>query len=230
MSIWNDIWELFFPRYCVLCGERLAKTEECVCIKCFIGLPRTRMCPVADNAMEKEFWGKLPIERANSLLYYTKGGDVQKILYELKYYGNDRLALFLGKCMAMELQPSNFFQNIDYILPVPLHDKKKKARGYNQSEMIAQGISIVTGIPLIDNILKRVRYTDTQTKKRSYERWLNVQDVFECISLKIIEDKHVLLVDDVMTTGSTIVACADALSGIPHIRISVLTLALTSAS
>ena len=180
--------------------------------------------------MEKEFWGKLPIERANSLLYYTKGGDVQKILYELKYYGNDRLALFLGKCMAMELQPSNFFQNIDYILPVPLHDKKKKARGYNQSEMIAQGISIVTGIPLIDNILKRVRYTDTQTKKRSYERWLNVQDVFECISLKIIEDKHVLLVDDVMTTGSTIVACADALSGIPHIRISVLTLALTSAS
>lgn len=230
MSIWNDIWELFFPRYCVLCGNRLMKGEECMCVKCFTGLPRTRMHPIASNAMEKEFWGKLPIERANSLLYYAKGGDVRKLLYEVKYYGNDRLALFLGKCVAMEFQPSNFFQDVDCILPVPLHEKKKKKRGYNQSEMIAKGISMVTGIPLSGNLLKRIRYTETQTRKRSYERWLNVQNVFECISPEALEGKHVLLVDDVMTTGATIVACADALSEIPRIRISVLTLALADGS
>lgn len=230
MSIWNDLWELFFPRCCVLCGARLSQGEEHVCLRCLAGLPKTRLHLRAENDMEKAFWGKFPIVRAGAYLYYTKGGSVRQLLYELKYYGNSRIGHFLGRCMATDLQRSNFFQGIDYIIPVPLHKKKQKKRGYNQSEVLAEGISSVTGVPVFRGLLVRSQQTESQTRKSSYERWVNVKDVFECVSLKELEGKHILLVDDVMTTGATVVACADALSGVACLRISVLTLALAGQS
>ena len=180
--------------------------------------------------MEKNLWGKLSIGKAAAYLHYSKGGDVSRLVYELKYYGNGRLGYFLGRCMAAELLPSGFFQGIDYIVPVPLHERKKRKRGYNQSEMLARGLSEVTGIPLFGNLIVRSRYTDTQTRKGSYDRWMNVKDVFECTSAKELENSHILVVDDVMTTGATIVACADALSHVFGLRISVLTLALAGES
>ena len=226
MSIWSDIWELFFPRYCVLCGGRLPKGEEFLCFKCLSGLPRTQMGAQTGNVMEKNLWGKLPVERASAFIYYTKGGDSSKLLYDLKYRGNYRLGVYLGRCMAAEMIPSGFFEGIDYIMPVPLHEKRRKERGYNQSEMLAEGISLLTGIPLSKGLMVRTKQTETQTRKGSYERWMNMKDVFECPSPEQLEGKHVLLVDDVMTTGATLVSCADALGGIPRLRISVLTLAL----
>lgn len=230
MSIWNDLWELFFPRCCTLCGERLPKDVKHLCFKCLSGLPRTQFHGQVDNVMEKNLWGKLPLGRASAYLHYSKGGDVSKLIYGLKYYGNERLGYFLGQCMAIELLSSGFFQGIDYIVPVPLHEKKKRKRGYNQSEVLAQGVSEVTNIPVSANLMVRNQYTDTQTRKGSYDRWMNVKNVFECTSVKELENRHILIVDDVMTTGATIVACADALSCIPGLRISVLTLALAGES
>ena len=223
MTILTDLWQLFFPRCCLLCGERLQKGEEHVCFRCLASLPRTHLHK--ENELEKSLWGKLPIERANAFLFYAKGGDVRKLLFELKYYGNADLGDFLGRCMASELIPSGFFKDIDCIIPVPLHPNKLRQRGYNQSELLAEGIASVTHIPVVNRLLVRSKDIETQTHKGNYERWENVREVFECLSPEDLKDKHVLLVDDVLTTGATIVACSDALGKIPGLRISVLTLA-----
>lgn len=226
MGVWIDLWELFFPRCCVVCGHRLLKDEEHLCLRCLSRLPRTGMHLYPDNLMEKNLWGKLPLGRAVAFLYYAKGGDTQKVLFSLKYHGNSRLGLFLGRWMAAELLPSGFFQDIDYIVPVPLHERKKRRRGYNQSEMLAEGLSVVTGIPVSKHLMVREQFTETQTRKGSYERWVNVSGVFGCPVPEVYEGKHILLVDDVMTTGATLVSCADTLSAVPRLRISILTLAL----
>ena len=223
MTLLTDLWQLFFPRCCLLCGQRLLKGEEHICFRCLVALPRTHL--QKENELEKSLWGKLPIERANAFLFYAKGGDVRKLLFDLKYYGNADLGHFLGRCMASELLPSGFFNDIDYIVPVPLHARKQKKRGYNQSEVLAEGIASVTKIPMDKHLLIRNKDIETQTHKGNYERWENVRNVFECLSPEKLSDKHILLVDDVLTTGATIVACADALGKIPGLRISVLTLA-----
>lgn len=225
MTILADLWQLFFPRCCVLCGERLQKGEEHVCFRCLVTLPRTHLHLQLGNEIEKSLWGKLPVERASAFLFYAKGGDVRKLLFELKYYGNSDLGHFLGRWMASELLPSGFFNEIDCIVPVPLHARKQKKRGYNQSAMLAEGIASVTNIPVANHLLVRSKDVETQTHKGNYERWENVRDVFECFSSEELRDKHILLVDDVLTTGATIVACSDALGKIPDLRISVLALA-----
>lgn len=229
MSIWTDLWKLFFPQCCLVCGKTLLEGEEYLCFHCLSNMPRTHLYLHKDNEMEKELWGKFPIERASAYLYYSKGGDVKKLLTDLKYRGNADLGCFLGRCMTREMLSSGFFQGVDGIIPVPLHPRKQKIRGYNQSIMLANGISSVTNIPVWNDLLVRTQYTQTQTRKGSYERWLNVKDMFECTSPERLRGKHVLLVDDVFTTGATLVACADAFRQIPDLRFSVLTLALASS-
>ena len=222
-TLLTDLWQLFFPRSCLLCGQPLQKGEEHICFRCLVALPRTHL--QKENELEKSLWGKLPIERANAFLFYAKGGDVRKLLFELKYYGNADLGRFLGRCMASELLPSGFFNDMDCIVPVPLHARKQKKRGYNQSEVLAEGIASVTNIPMAKHLLARSKDIETQTHKGNYERWENVRDVFECLSPEELTGKHILLVDDVLTTGATIVACSDALGKIPGLQISILTLA-----
>ena len=229
MTIWIDLWKFFFPQWCLICGKTLLEGEEYLCFHCLSNMPRTHLYLQKDNEMEKELWGKLPIERASAYLYYSKGGDVKKLLTELKYRGNADLGCFLGRCMTREMLSSGFFQGVDGIIPVPLHPRKQKIRGYNQSIMLANGISSITNIPVWNDLLIRTQNTQTQTRKGSYERWLNVKDIFECISPEQLKGKHVLLVDDVFTTGATLVACADAFRQIPDLRFSVLTLALASS-
>ena len=230
MRLWNDIWEFFFPRYCVVCGKRLLPGEEYLCLHCLCALPRIRFRNQEDNEIAKLLWGKMPVERATAFLYYSKGGIVRELLFQLKYYGNPEIGYFLGRCMAKELLSVGFFDGIEGIIPVPLHDKKRKSRGYNQSELLAEGISSVVKIPVLEGVLCRSQYTETQTHKSNYERWDNVSDVFEAMSVEHLACKHVLLVDDVLTTGATLVACADALKGVAGLRISVLTLAWAAES
>ena len=225
MSLLTDLWNLFFPSCCLICGRTLLGGEEHVCFHCLSELPRTQMHWQRDNEVEKCFWGKIPVERASAFLYYSRGGDVKELLAALKYRGRSSLGHFLGRCMARELCSSDFFQGMDGIIPVPLHERKQRIRGYNQSKALAEGVSSVTGIPLWDNLLVRTQFTETQTRKGNYERWLNVKDMFECTSLEALEGKHVLLVDDVLTTGATLVACADAFREVKGLRVSVLTLA-----
>ena len=230
MSIWKDLYEFLFPRYCAICGERLLVGEDYLCLDCLRKLPRTRLHEREDNVIEKNLWGRFPVERASSFLYYSKGGGVQKLLYELKYYHNAGIGVFLGRCMASELLSSSFFEGIDYIIPVPLHAKRFKERGYNQSAMLAKGISEVTGIPVMEGWLVRTQATQTQTHKTRFDRWENVKEVFRMSGKMSLQNKHLLLVDDVMTTGATLTACADAFRDVPHLRISVLTLALAGES
>lgn len=225
MSFWSDLWGLFFPQCCILCGKRLSAGEEHLCFQCLAALPKTRMHLYSGNEIEKAMWGRLPVGRAAAFLYYAKGGDVRKLMYELKYYGNTKLGSFLGRWMASELRASGFFEGIDFVLPVPLHSRKLRKRGYNQSEMLADGVSAVCGIPVLKDLLKKVQDTQTQTHKGVYDRWANVEKAFECTSPQALEGKHILLVDDVMTTGATLVACADALGQVPGLKISILTFA-----
>ena len=225
-TVLTSLWELFFPRRCVSCGDRLHKGEHYLCLHCLLELPRTGFHLQPGNEVEKNFWGKLPIQRATSFLYYAKGGMVRSLLYELKYYGNKEIGEALGAYMATELLDSGFFNGIDCIVPVPLHPKKKRKRGYNQSEWLAKGISSVTHLPIRVDVLKRKSNTETQTRKSSYERWQNVTDMFYCEKIENLRGKHILLVDDVLTTGATLVSCGDSLCQTNSTNISILTLAV----
>ena len=230
MSVWTDLWDLFFPCNCLLCERQLVQGENMLCLKCLSGLPRTQFHLREENAVECNFRWKIPVEHATSFLYYAKGGNVRQLLYELKYRGNREVGEVMGRVMASELMGSRFFDGMDLIVPVPLHRRKERLRGYNQSECLARGISAVTGIPMDTRIVVKSRHTDTQTHKGQYARWENVRDLFVCVDPAALEGKHLLLVDDVLTTGATVVSCADAFRGIPGLRISVLTLALAGES
>ncbi|MDO4949930.1 MAG: ComF family protein [Bacteroidales bacterium] len=228
MSWLADIADYFFPRYCVVCGEALSGSEQFLCAKCLIQLPRTNLHLQSDNDVEKNLWGKIPLGKASAYLYYHKKGMVSKLIASLKYQGNAALGVFLGRCMATDLIATSFFSDIDFIVPLPLHKTRRKKRGYNQSEQLALGISSVTNIPIRNDIVVRKRDTDTQTSKSEVQRWENLQDSFECVSPEPLVGKHILLVDDVMTTGATVVACADAFDKTRQLKISVLTLSVAS--
>lgn len=217
---------LLFPRCCVVCGRPLAKGEECLCTMCNINLPRTDYHLRKDNPVEKMFWGKIPLERATSFFFYRKGSDFRQILHQLKYGGQKGIGAIMGRYMAAELLESGFFEGVDVILPVPLHKKKQQIRGYNQSEWIARGIAAVTGISIDTESVVRRKNTETQTRKSSLERWENVEGIFELHHAESLTGKHILIVDDVLTTGATTVECASCLTDIEGIRISVLTLAM----
>ena len=193
---------------------------------CNINLPRTDYHLRKDNPVEKMFWGKIPLERATSFFFYRKGSDFRQILHQLKYGGQKGIGAIMGRYMAAELLESGFFEGVDVILPVPLHKKKQQIRGYNQSEWIARGIATVTGISIDTESVVRRKNTETQTRKSFLERWENVEGIFELNHAESLIGKHILIVDDVLTTGATTVECASCLTDIEGIRISILTLAM----
>lgn len=226
-TIWNNLLNLFFPNVCKLCRRPLVAGEEQVCLKCLCDLPHTGYHKQTDNPVEQLFFGKNRIEHATAYLRYEKGGKVQTLIHSLKYHDNQELGYLLGRQMARELQADHSpIGSVDLLLPVPLHPRKKRQRGYNQSEWIASGIRSVWNIPIDTRNLIRVTYTNTQTRKAVYDRWLNVRSIFQVIHPEALQGKHVLLIDDVITTGATLSACAQALSAIPGIRISILALSV----
>lgn len=222
----SSFYSLLFPRCCVVCGAPLSKSEAYLCVKCQLDLPRTDIRGEKENPVEKLFWGRIPIERASSWLLYRKGSDFRQILHLLKYGGCKELGQAMGRMMATELLSGDFFGEIDVIIPVPLHRKKQRRRGYNQSEWIARGISDVTHIPVDVTAVIRRKNTETQTRKSTFERWANVEGTFLLLHPERFAGKHILIVDDVLTTGATTVACAVSFGTAESVRISVLTLAV----
>lgn len=228
MRALTDLRRLLFPASCLLCGERLSRGEEGVCLRCAARLPRTRYHLRRDNPMEQDLGGRFPLERAAAFLRYAREGDAQLLVRELKYRGRRELGVAMGRMMAAELLPSGFLGGIDGIVPVPLHRRRERRRGYNQSERLAAGLSERTGIPVWADALRRTRHTETQTRKTPGARWANVDGAFACPDPGRLDGRHALLLDDVLTTGATVTACADALSAVPRLRLSVLTMALAA--
>lgn len=220
---------LFFPRQCAGCGAALHEGEEGICMRCNIDMPRTNYHTYKDNRAERMFWGKIPLERATSFFFYHKGSDFRRILHQLKYGGRKDLGTIMGRFMAAELLAADYFSDIDVIVPIPLHPRKQKLRGYNQSECIARGVASVAGIPIDVTSVLRKRHTETQTRKSAFERWENVDGIFLLHRPERFAGKHVLLIDDVLTTGATVTACADAFSEVEGVRISVLALAVAGS-
>lgn len=221
----KHLLNLFYPDLCHSCGLSLVKGERTICIRCIDLLPRTSFHADRENQVEKVFWGKVELEGATTFAYFNKGGMMQKLLHELKYKGARQVGSRLGELLGEELLKTPAFRDVDMVIPVPLHFKKKRKRGFNQAEMIALGICTAIERPMEINALIRTQHTATQTKKSRFDRWDNVGDVFKVNAPKKIEGKHILLVDDVLTTGATIGSCANILLEHAETKVSIATLA-----
>lgn len=220
---------------CVVCEEFLPGAG--ICTNCLLQLPFINIKGAPGNPIERLFWGILPIERASSMLNYHPGNRVERVIHSIKYFGRQDLAVDLGRQMAQELLPTGFFDGIDFIQPVPLHPKRQRQRGYNQSLCLAKGIAEVTGIAIGDFVV-RTKDNVSQTQLKHEERRRNVENIFaaKVSEVKRYNPRHVLFVDDIITTGSTIISCVQSLTGIsstdpaipvcvaPDFRVSVLSL------
>lgn len=220
--------DLLFPNLCVVCGETLLQNETQICLKCYNDIPRTGYHLERNNKVEKLFWGKVPIEFGTSYFFFQKGSVFQKVLHQLKYKNNREIGEVLGRYAGIDLCESIDFRNIEIVIPVPLHKKKHRKRGYNQSELIARGLSTALGKPLVSNALIRAIANPTQTNKTVYERYENTKEVFRVVNTQSIVNKHVLLVDDVLTTGATLEGCIQELRKVDGVTVSVFTLAVAT--
>ncbi|MDR0547686.1 MAG: ComF family protein, partial [Dysgonamonadaceae bacterium] len=177
--IWfRDFLALFYPQLCVTCSEALVGREEFFCADCLDDLPKTNYHLQRENAAYNQLAGKIPLQKATAWLYYNKGGKAQQTIAEIKYRGNIAFGKQIGRWLAQDIQALGFFEDIDCLIPVPLHPKKRWQRGFNQTEIISQGISEISGIPVDNNHLYRGRANETQTKKSLYDRWKNTQSLF----------------------------------------------------
>jgi ComF family protein len=223
-SYWQGFSGLIFPRYCAACGDALYNNENMLCLGCFADLPRTRFHHDEENEVAQLFWGRVPLEYATSFMYFAKGSRFQNILHELKYNDQRQIGTAMGRMFGSELINTPF-ATADIIIPVPLHPARLKFRGYNQSQLIASGIGEILRLPVETTMLSRVMDTRSQTQKSRYERWENVRYIFHCEQPEALKEKHVMLVDDVITTGATLEACASCLVPIEGIKVSVVSLA-----
>lgn len=223
---WNSLTSIFFPENCCGCGEGLMKNETFLCLTCLHHLPYTNFESNMDNPATKIFNGRFPFTGGTSFLYFSKSGIVQSVLHELKYQQNKELGMWLGGRMGQQLAPWIAQQQINMVIPVPLHPRKEKIRGYNQSGLLAESIALANNLSYSSNILIRRTFTDSQTRKSRIDRWENVAEMFQLTDKKALQNQKVLLVDDVLTTGATLEACALALQDVSGIQIYFATLAI----
>ena len=210
---------------CVVCDHRLTVSEEIICSKCNFHLPRTGFHKNPyENVMAKLFWGQIPIERATGFFYYEPHAETANIIYELKYKDHPEVGEVMGRMMAKEILGSGFFDGIDGIVPVPLAKGRQHQRGYNQSMEIAKGVSEITGLPILSKVVKRIYFKSSQTNLGRWDRQENVEKVFELIDGPTIHGKHLLVIDDVVTTGATVIACSKELVKAGDVKVSVLSL------
>ena len=223
-----DVIALLFPNLCNGCGIGLYDGEKAICTHCLYDLPYTDFHLHGSNRVAKQLWSRLPFDAAMAMLYFKKGTKIQNLIHNLKYSGRKEVGTTLGRLLGKKLLISEHYKDIDYIVPVPLHPKREKFRGYNQSMCIADGISEVLGVPVNKNLLQRKKITETQTRKSRFVRYENMLSVFEVLRPEELENKHILLIDDVITTGATVEACGNSLikSGIK--KLSIASVAFTN--
>lgn len=227
MRILKNMFAIFFPEICLCCNDYLATNESIICLTCRHDLPLTNFSFEENNLIEKSFYGRIPLQTATSLFYFFKKGNVQCLIHELKYKKQQQVGTLIGDWLGDQLIESERFETIDCIIPVPLHRKKLKKRGYNQVTTFGESLAKKLAIPYYENILIRVSSTKTQTKKLRFDRWKNVHELFQIQNNFVLENKHVLLIDDVITTGATLEACYEALNKTKNLKISIACMAYT---
>ena len=224
----NDFINLFYPQNCKSCGNNLFKHEYLICNYCKVHLPKTNFHLLINNPIEKIFHGRVPLQFASCFYNFTKQGKVQKILHAIKYKNSKELAVLVGELYAQDINENPLLREATAVIPVPLHIKKIKSRGFNQSEEFAVGLANGLNLKVSTNNLVRKEFTETQTKKNKFQRWENVENKFAIINPEELYNQHVILVDDVITTGATIEACCESLLTVSGIKISVLGMAYAS--
>ena len=224
----DGLIDLFYPSVCKKCGTRLLSRDEILCKKCIYSLPRTNFEQLENNPAAQLFWGKITIKYTFPVYYYRKGETLQKLIHLMKYKNRRDIGIFLGRIIGNIIIRTTFDPTFDMIIPVPLHPKRFKTRGYNQCEQLAEGISAITKIPVMKDVLIREKYNVSQTKKNRFERWSNVDGIFRLTENSKLINKHVLIVDDIITSGSTLEACCKPLTEVPGITISIATVGYTS--
>lgn len=203
--------DLFYPNLCLACDAHLPAGKEQICLFCQHRLPRTDYHLVNENPFLERFWGRLPLQHATSLYHFNKGGRVQRLIHQLKYHYRPEIGFHLGWLHGLMLRDTVLYQSVDLIVPVPLHPKKRHARGYNQSDQYARGLSEGMQVPWSGTVLSRNAFTGTQTQKSRIERLNNVEGAFVLTRPGAVAHRHILLVDDVITTGATLEACGLAI-------------------
>ena len=226
-SYLNDFSHLLYPHNCEGCGTDVLNDDAILCTKCLFNLPETNFTNTKNNPVEKIFYGRLNIIAATAAYYFTKNSLLQHLMIQLKYRNNKDVGFFLGKQLGYQLKESERFNDVDVLVPLPLNPKKEKKRGYNQAMIICEGIASVWQKPVLKNTLIRTQFTETQTQQDRIHRWQNMQHVFAMADKNSLQGKHVLLVDDVITTGATLEACGTTIVNIPNTQLSIATLAWT---
>ena len=228
MSILNDIKGLFLPPVCPVCGGELHEGEGAFCMMCRTLAPQTGFWRRADNPLAERLRNEFPIVQASAFLWFVAGSSWQRAIHGFKYYNRWRTARDLGAWYGGNLADSGLYGSVDCIVPVPLHTRRLLARGYNQAAYIAEGIASRMGVPVEDRVVRRLRNNPSQTTRSSAGRWENVRDLFAVARPGALAGRHVLLVDDVVTTGSTLLSCTEALlRAVPDCRASIAALAVS---
>ena len=224
-KVFAPLFHLFYPHNCAGCGTDLSSAQDILCLQCFDELPYTGFSELGNNPVESIFHGRVSVVAAMSELYFSKGSIVQSLIHELKYKGRKDVGILLGNLIGKSISASDRFWGIDLMVPLPLTPARERSRGYNQAEILCTGIHQVTNIPILTNVLVRTRTSSTQTKKKRGERWKNVESNFSITDGERLSGKHVLLVDDVITTGATLDASGTLLLTIPGVQLSIASLA-----
>ncbi len=225
----NDFLNLFYPETCSVCNNSLYKYEKIICTECIYKIPKTKYHTSPNNPIYELFIGRVNIQAATALMFFSKGSIYNNMIQNLKYKGKKKIGYEMGLILANEIKDTHPYNKVDIILPIPLHKNREKKRGYNQSEWIAKGLSEILKIPIDTLSIYRNVNTKTQTKKTKEERWDNVESIFSIKKTDNLVNKHILIVDDIITTGSTIESCSHTVLSIPNTKVSIVTIGVASS-